>query len=132
MLPSLVAGLVCGGFYLNLHRQAAAMLPENLPLVAPPLGPQKRLLVLSPHCDDETLGVGGLISEASASRTPVTVAFLTNGDGFRVAAVRTFHKPVPTPLRAVPQHRRPKSWRSSKSSRPAAGIAGFTTTSSIA
>lgn len=97
MLPSVAAGLVCGGFYLNVHRQAAAMSPEKLPLSAPTLGPDRRLLILSPHCDDETLGVGGLIAEASASKTPVTVAFLTNGDGFRVAAVRTLHKPVISP-----------------------------------
>ncbi len=42
-----------------------------------------RLLVLSPHCDDETLGAGGTISEARRRGIPVRLVFLTNGDGSR-------------------------------------------------
>jgi LmbE family N-acetylglucosaminyl deacetylase len=44
--------------------------------------------VLSPHCDDETLGLGGTIAQARRNGVPVTVAFLTNGDGFPLAAGR--------------------------------------------
>lgn len=58
-----------------------------LPHLAPP-DATRRVLVVAPHCDDETLGAGGLIAEASCAGARVTVAFLTNGDGFRVAATR--------------------------------------------
>lgn len=41
----------------------------------------ERLLILAPHPDDETLGTGGLISQARQLGIPVRVVFLTNGDG---------------------------------------------------
>ncbi|WP_338824796.1 1D-myo-inositol 2-acetamido-2-deoxy-alpha-D-glucopyranoside deacetylase [Moorella humiferrea] len=43
----------------------------------------KRLLVISPHPDDETLGAGGLIAQARERGDAVKVVFMTNGDGFR-------------------------------------------------
>lgn len=70
---------------------------EQLPATPVPQGSQRRLLVLAPHCDDETLGLGGLIADARANGAMVSVAFLTNGDGFRVAASRELKKPVLAP-----------------------------------
>jgi LmbE family N-acetylglucosaminyl deacetylase len=61
---------------------------DGLP-VAPAPNAARRILVISPHLDDETLGAGGLIADARKSGAQVTIAFLTNGDGFRVAASRT-------------------------------------------
>jgi LmbE family N-acetylglucosaminyl deacetylase len=52
----------------------------------------QRILLFSPHPDDETLGCGGLIQQAIAAHTPLTVAFLTNGDGFRVAVERQYRE----------------------------------------
>jgi LmbE family N-acetylglucosaminyl deacetylase len=49
-------------------------------------------LVFSPHPDDETLGCGGLIQRAKSAGATVTIAFLTNGDGFRVAVERQFRE----------------------------------------
>lgn len=46
----------------------------------------ERVLVLAPHCDDETLGAGGLIAALAARRVPVQVLMMTNGDGFLAAA----------------------------------------------
>lgn len=43
-------------------------------------------MVFAPHCDDETLGVGGLIKTLTAANVPVRTVFFTNGDGFRIAA----------------------------------------------
>lgn len=37
------------------------------------------VLVLAPHQDDESLGCGGMIAEASRRGTPVHIAFLTDG-----------------------------------------------------
>ncbi len=65
-----------------------------LPVVPPPSEPERRLLILAPHCDDETLGLGGTIATARKRGVPVTLAFLTNGDGFRVAASRALKKPL--------------------------------------
>jgi LmbE family N-acetylglucosaminyl deacetylase len=42
-----------------------------------------RLLILVPHCDDETLGTGGIIWSARQRGLPVKIVFLTNGDGSR-------------------------------------------------
>lgn len=47
-----------------------------------------RLLVVSPHPDDESLGAGGLISEALAQGDTVKVVFVTNGDGFHYGVER--------------------------------------------
>lgn len=39
----------------------------------------RRLLVLSPHPDDETFGCGAVISRAAAAGTPITVVVATDG-----------------------------------------------------
>jgi len=44
-------------------------------------GPRLRLLVVSPHPDDEVLAAGGTIARAAAEAS-VHVVFLTSGDGF--------------------------------------------------
>ncbi len=51
------------------------------------------ILIIAPHCDDELLACGGLIQEALDRNYPVKIIFLTNGDGFRWAAVRNFKRP---------------------------------------
>jgi LmbE family N-acetylglucosaminyl deacetylase len=40
-----------------------------------------RLVVLAPHPDDESLGVGGTLAAAVAAGVAVTVVFLTSGEG---------------------------------------------------
>lgn len=82
--PTLLAALVSLGFYANLHRTAQAMSGTSLPKL-PALTKTQRLLVIAPHCDDETLGAGGLIAQARQSGIPVQVVFLTNGDAFPAA-----------------------------------------------
>ena len=81
-------------YYLDMHRQNENALPKTL---FP--APQKRqkYLVFSPHCDDETLALGGFIADATQKGTPTSVAFLTNGDGFRVSASEALHTVSPTP-----------------------------------
>jgi len=46
-----------------------------------PLDGRGRWLILAPHPDDETLGMGGLIARLSATAKPPIVAFLTDGSG---------------------------------------------------
>src|SRR4028119_1898095 len=66
----------------TLYRQNLAVARESFPQ-GPSLRETDRLLVLVPHCDDETLGVGSTIHAARARGIAVRVVFLTNGDGSR-------------------------------------------------
>ncbi len=50
-----------------------------------------RLLILAPHCDDETLGAAGLILAAERSGIQVRVVIATNGDGSYSTAVGDLH-----------------------------------------
>ena len=52
----------------------------------PPLRTTSRLTIIAPHPDDETLALGGLIYEARQQNLPVSVIFMTNGDGNRQGA----------------------------------------------
>jgi LmbE family N-acetylglucosaminyl deacetylase len=60
-----------------------------------PLAGHQRLLVLAPHCDDETLGAAGLIQDALRRNMEVKVVIATNGDGFRFATMQDFHRLYP-------------------------------------
>jgi LmbE family N-acetylglucosaminyl deacetylase len=77
-----------GAAYL-VRSRAAEMRVRNLalPVMRPEEHP-RRILLFSPHPDDETLGAGGLLQQAAAERIPTRVVFLTSGDGFRVAVER--------------------------------------------
>ncbi|MCL4392973.1 PIG-L family deacetylase [Patescibacteria group bacterium] len=41
-----------------------------------------RILIVSPHPDDETLCAGGLIQRIANSKIPIKIIFMTNGDRF--------------------------------------------------
>lgn len=45
------------------------------------LGAHRRLVVLSPHPDDETLACGGLMRAASAAGLPILLVSVTDGEG---------------------------------------------------
>ncbi len=92
VVPLVLAGGGSGAYYLNLHRLCSEMSLDGLSNIPEPVGKTQRILVLSPHCDDETLGAGGLIADARRNGVPVRVAFFTNGDGFPVAASRTLRE----------------------------------------
>ncbi|MGE5653745.1 MAG: PIG-L deacetylase family protein [Bacillota bacterium] len=66
-------------------------LPEEMPLTR-----YDRILVIAPHCDDETLGAGGLIARALSEGAQVRVVIITNGDGFTFAAAGEGHTLLPT------------------------------------
>jgi N-acetyl-1-D-myo-inositol-2-amino-2-deoxy-alpha-D-glucopyranoside deacetylase len=56
-----------------------------------------RLLILAPHCDDETLGSAGVILAAQRAGIQVRVVIATNGDGYFFATAQDFHKLYPRP-----------------------------------
>lgn len=84
IVPVIAASLITGLYYGNLHRLSAVDRINDLDRLD--LSSQERALVFAPHCDDETLGVGGVIKSLSDAGTPVKTVFFTNGDGFRIAA----------------------------------------------
>jgi LmbE family N-acetylglucosaminyl deacetylase len=87
---------ICGQFLYGIHTGNAAMQGVLLPAhPAPTAG--SSILVVAPHCDDETLGAGGLIRDAVRRGCPVTVAFVTNGDGFPMAVSRQYRRLRPRP-----------------------------------
>jgi LmbE family N-acetylglucosaminyl deacetylase len=56
-----------------------------------------RLLVLAPHCDDETLGAGGLIQAGLREGLDVRVVVVTACDGYLEAAMAESRHARPTP-----------------------------------
>ncbi len=56
-----------------------------------------RLLILAPHCDDETLSSAGLILSAKRAGIQVRVVIATNGDGYLFATMQDFKKIYPRP-----------------------------------
>lgn len=57
----------------------------------------KRVLVIAPHPDDETLGSGGLIQDALKSGGKVKIIVMTNGDAFKLAVEKNFNTSNPVP-----------------------------------
>lgn len=55
---------------------------ENLERLEPILSHNTRLMIFSPHPDDESLGAGGLIQRILSLGGEVRVVFMTSGDGF--------------------------------------------------
>jgi LmbE family N-acetylglucosaminyl deacetylase len=56
----------------------------------------EKLLVLAPHCDDETLGSAGVILAAKRLGMDVKVVIATNGDGYLFSTMEEFHLVYPT------------------------------------
>ncbi len=55
-----------------------------------------RLMIFSPHPDDETLGAGGLIQRVLRAGGKVKVVFMTSGDGFQDGVELIDHTSHPT------------------------------------
>lgn len=59
--------------------------------------PPKRLLVIAPHPDDESLAAMALVRATLSGGGVVRIVCMTNGDGYRGAAAKMFHVPHPGP-----------------------------------
>lgn len=55
---------------------------EELRAIEPLISHDTRLMIFSPHPDDESLGAGGLIQRVIEAGGRVRIVFMTNGDGF--------------------------------------------------
>jgi len=70
--------------------------PEKPKAIEPLITKDTRLMVFSPHPDDESLGAGGLIQHVLKAGGSVQVVFMTNGDGFPEAVEMSGHISNPT------------------------------------
>jgi LmbE family N-acetylglucosaminyl deacetylase len=61
---------------------SALSFAEVLQAIEPLISHGTRLMIFSPHPDDESLGAGGLIQRVLNAGGKVRVVFMTNGDGF--------------------------------------------------
>ena len=69
---------------------------EKVQAIEPLISHNTRLMVFSPHPDDESLGAGGLIQRVLAAGGKVKVVFMTNGDGFPEGVEKEHHIAIPT------------------------------------
>jgi LmbE family N-acetylglucosaminyl deacetylase len=69
---------------------------EQLDGLGPILSKNTRLMVFSPHPDDESLGAGGLIQRILSLGGKVKVVFMTSGDGFPEGVELEDHVSHPT------------------------------------
>jgi LmbE family N-acetylglucosaminyl deacetylase len=86
--------LLSGGLLFSLAF-GQHVFPQSSDLIPIELQGHKRLLVIAPHCDDETLGAGGAIQEAVQSGMEVKVVIETNGDGYLFATMEDFKRLYP-------------------------------------
>jgi LmbE family N-acetylglucosaminyl deacetylase len=94
-MPSCKIGFVSFFFTLSLLLSPVvrAESPQTLDAL---LSPNTRLMVVSPHPDDETLGAGGLIQRVLGSGGAVKVVFMTSGDGYPEGVEMEEHISHPT------------------------------------
>jgi LmbE family N-acetylglucosaminyl deacetylase len=81
---------------LMLFFALAALVPSNsraetLHAIEPLISHATRLIVFSPHPDDESLGAGGLIQRVLETGGKVKVVFITSGDGFPEGVEKEHH-----------------------------------------
>jgi N-acetyl-1-D-myo-inositol-2-amino-2-deoxy-alpha-D-glucopyranoside deacetylase len=90
-IPVVIA--VAMAYYTHADVKGTPSLTNLTPLS---LDGHQRVLILAPHCDDETLGSAGLIQSALRAGMEVQVVIATNGDGYLFATMGDFHRVYPT------------------------------------
>ena len=89
----MVVAAAVAAYLILAPRGSAPGLSDLHPL---PLDGHQRILILAPHCDDESLGSAGLIQEALHKNIEVRVVIATNGDGFLFATMEDFRRLYPS------------------------------------
>ncbi len=82
-------------FALSILSPALAQ-AEKVQAIEPLISHATRLMIFSPHPDDESLGAGGLIQRVLKAGGKVQVVFMTNGDGFPEGVEADHHIAIPT------------------------------------
>ena len=70
---------------------AVSVRAGELNAIEPLISRETRLMVFTPHPDDESLGAGGLIQRVLEAGGKVKVVFMTSGDGFPEGVEREDH-----------------------------------------
>lgn len=81
-----------------LAAASLAAVPARTAQAPPAFTAADRVLVVAPHPDDETLGLGGVLQRARAAGADVRVLYLTNGESNEVASI--FYQKRPLLLRS--------------------------------
>lgn len=100
VLGGLIGTATYFGLIPNVFSHGTRADLNRYPVFAP-LKLTDRITIISPHLDDETLGLGGLIAQAREQGVPVSVIFMTNGDDFPIAAQVEFHTGYATPAQLI-------------------------------
>ena len=95
-------GIGCLLYPLNVPAVLAKSSVESLPDVLMPLSGQK-VLVFAPHPDDETIGVGGYITESLKDGADVRIVLVTNGNFHGNEQVRYAEFKKATQILGVPE-----------------------------
>lgn len=94
LIVTLTTGVLATNLFFYFFPQPPRWLETGGELALPASG---RVVVVAPHNDDEVLAAGGLMQVAAEQGLDVRVVFLTNGDGFAVAAAQTSGRLRPGP-----------------------------------
>jgi LmbE family N-acetylglucosaminyl deacetylase len=94
-MPDCKVGFAVFFFILSLLLSPVVR-AESAPTLDALLSRSTRLMVVSPHPDDETLGAGGLIQRVRNVGGAVKVVFMTSGDGYPEGVEMEEHISHPT------------------------------------
>lgn len=100
LLALAVAFLINTTGALRLLYPHAVSVVETLP-PAPAYRAGQRVLLVSPHPDDETLCCAGSIQQALAAGAQVWIVWITSGDGFEFDAIYLDRRPRPRPRQMI-------------------------------
>lgn len=105
-VPHAFAAIVFRGLLLAALAPFARAASPGLPAM-PAIGPDARILVVSPHPDDESLCCGGLVATARRAGAAVSIVWITSGGGFRLDAmvVQKRARPKRADMRALARRR---------------------------
>ena len=96
------AGAVVTALVIQFRIRIANDWQQYAPLpLARVAGKHGSIIVFAPHCDDETLGCGGMLATALANGARVRVVLVTNGDGYRIGVARAFNTIRVTPSMCI-------------------------------
>jgi N-acetylglucosamine malate deacetylase 1 len=101
MVTAILAVLTSLFYLLEVPSVLAQSAADSLPTVAMPQSGQK-ILVFSPHPDDETIGVGGYIARSIAVGADVRIVLVTDGDYHNNGPVRYAEFKKATQILGVP------------------------------
>lgn len=78
-------------FYMREYAALPDFVMPLMPEISKPRQEDK-ILVVSPHPDDEILAAAGYLADAAKAGAPIKIVLITNGDGHRLSTIEQFRK----------------------------------------